>query len=78
MKTTQWLIGITAGAGIGFIVAAVMTYLDWRLNPGGIFHDAGQTDWSIVGETAFSWFWPVAVIASTAALLALFVLSRRH
>ncbi len=76
MKHGQWLIAVAAGAVIGSTVAAVMTYLDWRMNPGGIFVSAGQTDWTIVRETAFSWFWPVAAVASVAALLILLLASR--
>ena len=48
-----------------------MTWSDWRLNPGGIFHGASGTNWSFVFETAISWFVPAipaAVILSAAAL----------
>ena len=76
MKLRPWVIAVAAGTCLGSTVAAVMTYLDWRMNPGGIFVSAGQTDWAIVRETAFSWFWPVAAIASVAALLILLLASR--
>jgi hypothetical protein len=39
-----------------------MTIANWRLNPSGIFHDEQGTDWTIVAETALSWFWPVALV----------------
>ncbi len=71
MRLKQWISGLAAGAGAGLIVAVVMTFIDWRLNPGGIFHEAGKTDWSIVWDTALSWFWPVAAFASIAVLVTL-------
>jgi hypothetical protein len=58
------------GTGIlaGLLVSAVMTFLDWRLNPGGVFHGAAGTDWLIVRDTAWSWFWPVALAGAALAL----------
>jgi len=61
---------------MGLLVAAVMTILDWRLNPGGIFHNAHGTDWKMVRETAFSWFLPVALVASVAGAIVLSLFSR--
>ena len=65
------------GVVFGLIVASVMTFLDWRLNPGGIFHDAQGTDWSVVWETAVSWFTPIAAAAGAVAAVVLFLISRR-
>ena len=58
---------------LALLIAALMAYLDWRLNPGGIFHGPGGTRWDVLLSTAWSWFWPVlllgaAVAASIAAL----------
>lgn len=69
-------IGVLGGAGAGLAVAAVMTFLDWRLNPAGIFHDAGGTRWDIVLETAWTWFWPIALVAASALTVILFALRR--
>ena len=38
--------------------------LDWQANPGGIFRGPDGTDWAIVAATFFSWFWPVALVAT--------------
>lgn len=54
MKSKLWIIGVGIGAAVGLAVASTMTFLDWRNNPGGIFHDAYNTDWAIVWETATS------------------------
>ena len=59
-------------------LAMVMTFADWRLNPGGIFHSEQGTDWAIVWDTLVSWFVPTipaAVILSVAVLF--LVLPRR-
>jgi len=46
----------------GLAVAIPVTVADWRLNPGGLFHGPGGTQWNVVGQTAWSWFWPVALL----------------
>lgn len=48
---------------MGLLVSIPMTIADWRLNPSGLFHNEQGTNWSIVIETALSWFWPVALLA---------------
>ncbi len=68
MTRKRLLLVLAFGAAVGFVVAALMTFLDWRLNPGGIFHGPRGTDWSIVMETAFSWFAPVSALAVVLAL----------
>lgn len=70
--------GLGIGLSAGAIVALAMTVKDWRLNPAGIFHDAHGTDWSIVTETAVSWFVPVSVLCSALALSVFFIISRRQ
>lgn len=78
VKSKLWIIGVGIGAAVGLAVASTMTFLDWRINPGGIFHDAYNTDWAIVWETATSWFLPVAAIVAVFTWLLLYALSRRH
>lgn len=64
LKRVPWWRGILGGVTIGVGVAAAATLLDWRFNPAGIFHDEDGTRWSVVWETAVSWFVPVALVAS--------------
>ena len=63
-----FLSSLTVGLLAGLVVATVATLLDWRLNPGGIFHDAAGTNWAVVAETAMSWFLPVALLVAAVAL----------
>lgn len=63
-----WLAALAAGAAAGLAAAATATFLDWRLNPGGIFRDADGTRWAVVAETASSWFWPVALLVAALAV----------
>ena len=65
-----WL-GLALGMFASAVLAMVMTYADWRLNPAGIFRTDAGTDWAIVRETLVSWFVPsipAAVILSVAIL----------
>lgn len=66
---------LAAGIVAGVLVALAMTGNDWRLNPGGVFHDAEGTDWRIVGETALSWFLPVAALVAGSVIIGFFVTS---
>ena len=71
MKSRIWLSGIALGLVASAVLAMVMAYLDWRLNPGGIFHGEDGTNWQFVWDTAISWFVPsipAAVILSVALL----------
>ena len=58
---------VACGAGIGLLAAAafaaVPTAMDWRVNPGNLFHSGGHTNWPIVFDTWFSWFDPLALVA---------------
>ena len=78
MKTRIWMLGLLVGALVGLVVASVMTFLDWRLNPGGIFRDAQGTDWTVVTETAVSWFAPISGLVSVLAILVLLWIARRR
>lgn len=70
MNTTHLLrASLTSGFLAGAIVATIATFLDWRLNAGGIFRSAGGSNWRVIAETAFSWWWPVA-IATTIVVFA--------
>lgn len=77
MKKKYWVVGVGLGGTVGLLVAAAATFMDWHLNPGGIFHDAEHTDWAIVRETAISWFVPVAATVTALSLIVLYVVSRR-
>lgn len=65
------------GGLVAFLIAAVMTFIDWRLNPGGIFRGPAGADWQIVWDTWISWFLPVFPVAALLALVILGVVSRR-
>ena len=63
---SPWILGTLIGTAVGLVVASLMSYSDWRLNPSGIFRDGSGTHWPVVLETAASWFVPVAL--GTAAI----------
>jgi len=69
MNRKHWITGLALGAAIAFLVAAAMTYADWKLNPAGIFHGPGGTNWGFVRDTLISWFLPVFPVAAAFALL---------
>ena len=75
MHVPIWKLATIIGIVTGLAVAAVMSFLDWRLNPGGIFHDSAGTDWAVVAETAFSWLWPVALIMFLATAVVLYAIA---
>ena len=69
-KTITKVTALALGFGVatGLVVAITMTWMDWRLNPGGIFRHQEGTNWPIVLETALSWFVPILLCASVLAL----------
>jgi hypothetical protein len=69
MTQRSWMLGGVVGLTAGVLVSATMTFLDWRLNPTGLFHGEQGTHWRVVAETALSWFWPVALIAAVLTIL---------
>ena len=56
--------GLLVAIGIAFLVALIPTTIDWYGNPGQIFRDQTGTQWGVVVETWFSWFWPLALVLS--------------
>lgn len=74
MPARFWALSVVAAAGAGLLAASTMTFLDWRLNPGGLFQSPDGTRWDVVWQTWISWFLPVAaavlVIGLPLALLA--------
>ncbi len=78
MSQKYWVYAILLGATVGFIVASVMSFLDWRLNPSGIFHSDLGTNWRFVWDTWISWFIPVFVVGSAVFVPAVLWLSKRN
>lgn len=68
-----WLSGLGLGLLASAVLAMVMTFADWRLNPGGIFRNEHGTDWRIVGETLLSWFIPTIPAAAILSVAVLFL-----
>lgn len=62
------IVGLTTG----LVVSAAITFVDWRLNPAGIFHNDLGTDWSVVSETALSWLGPVIFVSFFATAFVLY------
>ncbi len=75
MHVRIWKLAAIVGVLTALVVSAVMTFMDWRLNPAGIFHDEAGTDWAIVTETALSWLWPVALAIFLAAAVVLYAVT---
>ena len=78
MRARSWYLGAIIGLLTGLLVTIPMTIADWRLNPSGLFHDEQGTNWPIVTETAFSWFWPVALIVLVTTVIVHSWISRRR
>jgi len=62
------LAALGLAAAVALLAASTMSYLDWRLNPGGIFRCEDGTSWTVVWETWVSWFVPVLLLAAAVAL----------
>jgi hypothetical protein len=77
MPQRRWLYVIVLGTTVGLVTASVMSFLDWRLNPSGIFHSELGTNWRFVWDTWLSWFLPMFVVGSVAAALVFLWMSRR-
>ena len=63
------LLGTCSGMVIAFLFAVIPASIDWYKNPGAIFRTEAGTDWAIVAETWFSWFWPAALLSVPMAVL---------
>ncbi len=66
------------GTGIGALVATLAALRDWWLNPAGLFHGPAGTDWSIVFDTWWSWFLPVAAPVVAVLVPVAWLLGRRR
>ena len=76
MTSKHWIAGLLLGVAIAFLVAAAMTYADWRFNPAGIFRGPDGTNWDFVWDTWISWFGPVLPAATAAVLVIAWLYSR--
>ena len=72
MHARIWKLAAIEGLLTGLVVSTTMTVMDWRLNPGKIFHNQSGTDWTVVGETALSWLVPVGLVTFLAAAVVLY------
>lgn len=61
MRIKHWVLGLVIGLTVGLLTGAYYAFSDWKLNPGGIFHNDQGTQWDIVMETVTSWWLPVSV-----------------
>ncbi len=77
MSQKHWVYAILLGATVGLVVASVMSFLAWRLNPSDIFHSDLGTNWQFVWDTWISWFIPVFAAGSAVSVPALIWLSKR-
>ena len=55
--------GIAWALLLALTVALVPTIMDWYNNPGGVFRGTEGTNWGVVLETTWTWFWPLFLIA---------------
>jgi hypothetical protein len=61
--------GLTTGIVTALLITALFTTLDWARNFGGIFQNESGTNWTIVYETALSWFAPSLLLISLIATI---------
>ena len=61
--------GVLWALFIAFAASAVPAFMDWRLNPGGLFRSGAGTHWGIVIETMWTWFWPVFLLVVPVTVL---------
>lgn len=78
MPHKYWAYAILLGVTAGFIVASVMSFLDWSLNPSGIYHSDIGTNWQFVWDTWISWFMPACAAGSAVSVPALTWWSKRN
>lgn len=75
LKAVQW--SLTVGTCAALFVSVVMTAVNWRINPSGLFHGEGGTSWGIVLETVVSWFLPAIPILTLLVLPMALMAARR-
>ena len=69
MRLRRPLLALLTATGVSIVLALVMTALDWRKNPGGIFHSMTGTHWSVVADTFSSWVWPSVLLLAPMFLI---------
>ena len=52
---------LLVGLLVSIVLAAIPTAIDWYSNPSGIFRGDFGTNWRFVGDTFYSWFWPLVL-----------------
>ena len=52
---------LLVGVLVSTVLAAIPTAIDWYSNPSGIFRGESGTNWGFVGDTFYSWFWPLVL-----------------
>ncbi len=73
-----WTRATLVGVSVALLTASSMSFLDWRLNPGGLFRGEDGTSWLVVWNTWASWFVPVFLLAGGFVLPVLLWRSRRQ
>jgi len=72
----------TLSVGLSGLLAAGMSFIDWRKNPSGIFRNGDGTNWGFVLDTFNSWFWPSLLLllplSATIAVAIYFVSTRKN
>lgn len=69
IQKQSYKLGLIIGLLVGVVLAIPPTFSDWQVNPSALFQGEDGTNWRIVFETLFSWFWPIALVASLLATL---------
>ncbi len=47
---------------IALLLSMLATWMDWRVNPSGIFYSESVIHWLVVWQTLSSWLWPLWVM----------------
>ena len=47
---------------IALIISVFATWLDWRVNPSGLFYSDSDIHWAVVWETLSSWLWALWLV----------------
>ena len=76
MKRLNWKLVVSIPLGVAIAVSSIATWIDWSKNPGGMFHDSAGTNWTIVLETALSWFLPLLLVVAVGQAVWFFLINR--